>query len=153
MASLSVGLTVDDTPPAGPKQAASNRLHVLLVEDTYTVTAVIPAGLRLAGISSELAQTGAEAMERKATFKPDIVLLDLGLPDNDGLDLSQHMVAQSDCGVIVITATVDEATGVAGLDTGAGDYLISRSNRANWRPSSASCTDGFMVVPSSDQLS
>ena len=124
MTSSRAGLTIDVTPSAAPKQATSGRLRVLIVEDTATVAAIIQAGLNLAGIATELAQSRLEAIERKATFKPDIVLLDLGLPDSDGLGLMHQIVAQGDCGIIVITATIDEATRIAGLDTGADDYLV-----------------------------
>jgi DNA-binding response OmpR family regulator len=108
----------------GPGRRASSRLRVLIVEDTATVAAVIQKGLLLTGIITEVARSGAEAIEQKAAFRPDIVLLDLGLPDRSGLGLMRQMVAQGDCGVIVITATGDEATRITGLDTGADDYLV-----------------------------
>ena len=117
-------LTPDETETPGPRQRASSRLRVLIVEDTATVAALIQTGLHSTGVITEVARSGAEAIEQKEFFKPDIVLLDLGLPDSDGLGLLHRMVAQGDCGVIVITATGDEATRIAGLDTGADDYLV-----------------------------
>ncbi len=111
---------------ASPKQAErlSERLRVLIVEDTPSVAAMIQAGLHQAGMTTDLAQSGSEAIERHASFKPDIVLLDLGLPDVDGLSLVQQFAAQGECGVIVVTASGEEATRVAGLDTGADDYVV-----------------------------
>ena len=102
----------------------SERLRVLIVEDTPSVAAMIQAGLHVAGMTTELAQTGNEAIDRYLTFKPDVVLLDLNLPDVDGLSLVQRFAAEGECGVIVVTASGEEATRVAGLDTGADDYVV-----------------------------
>ncbi|MDE2197781.1 MAG: response regulator transcription factor [Rhodospirillales bacterium] len=100
------------------------RLRVLIVEDTPTVAATLQAGLHAAGLGTDIAQTGAEALARKASFAPDIVLVDLGLPDMSGLDLVRSFADAGDCGVIVVTANGEEAARVEGLDTGADDYVV-----------------------------
>ena len=98
--------------------------RVLIVEDIAPVAAAVAAGLRSSGIVVELASTGMEAVERKADFRPDIVLMDLQLPDMNGLELVERFAREGDCGLIVVTANGDEAARVDGLDRGADDYLV-----------------------------
>jgi DNA-binding response OmpR family regulator len=103
---------------------AMGRLRVLIVEDTPTVAATIQAGLHQAGIQTDLAQTGAEAISRKTSFRPEIILIDLGLPDVSGFELIRQFASAGDCGVIVVTENGEEAARIAGLDTGADDYIV-----------------------------
>ena len=98
--------------------------RVLIVEDIAPVAAAVAAGLRSSGIVVELASTGMEAVERKADFRPDIVLMDLQLPDMNGLELVERFAREGDCGLIVVTANGDEAARVDVLDRGADDYLV-----------------------------
>jgi len=114
------------TAPVRLKQTdkAARRLRVLIIEDTPTVAASIQAGLHLAGIETDLAETGAEAIARKTSFRPEIVLVDLGLPDVSGFELIRHFAATGDCGVIVVTENGEEAARIAGLETGADDYVV-----------------------------
>lgn len=117
-----VAKPVSPRPASGEKSAP--RLRVLIVEDTPTVAAMLQAGLHQAGIESDLAETGAEAILRKASFQPDIILVDLGLPDVSGFDLIRQFASAADCGVIVVTENGAEAARIAGLDTGADDYVV-----------------------------
>jgi len=111
--------------PTQPRAAKGDPdIRVLIVEDTATIAATMQAALQQAGMTTELAASGAEAIARKAEFAPAIALIDLGLPDMDGLDLVEDFSAAGDCGVIVVTADGAEATRVRGLDTGADDYII-----------------------------
>ncbi len=98
--------------------------RVLIVEDIAPVATAVEAALRSSGMETELAGTGAEAVERKAAFQPDIVLLDLQLPDVTGFELVERFAQDGDCGIIVVTSASDEALRVEGLDRGADDYLI-----------------------------
>ena len=98
--------------------------RVLIVEDIAPVAAAVAAALRSSGVVVELASTGMEAVARKADFHPDIVLMDLQLPDMNGLDLVERFARDGDCGLIVVTANGDEAARVDGLDRGADDYLV-----------------------------
>lgn len=97
---------------------------VLIVEDIAPVAAAMVAALRASGMVIDHASTGQQALERKPTFRPDIVLLDLQLPDMNGLELVERFAHDGDCGVIVVTSNGDEASLVEGLDRGADDYLV-----------------------------
>lgn len=112
--------TADSKPISGEP----TRLRVLIVEDTPTVAAMLQAGLRQAGMDAALAQTGAEAIRLTADFSPDIVLLDLGLPDIDGFDLINRFAGDGRRGLIVVTENGAEGARIAGLDKGADDYIV-----------------------------
>ncbi|MCW3477614.1 response regulator transcription factor [Limobrevibacterium gyesilva] len=112
--------------PVRPRQTDkhSARLRILIVEDTATVAATIQAGLHQAGMTTELAVTGAEALTLKESFRPDIALIDLGLPDVCGLHLVERFAHDGACGVIVVTANGEETARIDGLETGADDYIV-----------------------------
>jgi len=101
-------------------QRKSTRLRILIVEDTPAIAAALQAGLHAAGMSTDLAETAAEAIARKASFRPDLVLVDLDLPEASGFALVERFVAAGDCGVIVVTNGGEEAVRVAGAD----DYVV-----------------------------
>ncbi len=107
-----------------PDDEHSDTLRVLVIEDVATIAASIQLALQQAAITTELAFTGAEAIALHASFAPDIVLVDLGLPDMDGIDLVARFAAQGGCGIIIITASGEEADRVRGLETGADDYIV-----------------------------
>jgi len=98
--------------------------RVLIVEDIAPVAAAVEATLRSGGMTVEVAATGLDAVERKALFQPDIVVLDVQLPDVNGLDLVERFARDGDCGVIIMTVDADEAARVEGLDRGADDYVV-----------------------------
>lgn len=104
--------------------AASQALvgvRVLIIEDDPAIGRQLAKGLSRAGCHATLAQTGREALEADA---PDFVLLDLGLPDCDGLDLCIRLRRRSRIPMIVVTARGAEATRIAALDAGADDYVL-----------------------------
>jgi DNA-binding response OmpR family regulator len=96
-------------------------VHVLLVEDDASIAASLSDSLRTAGYDVHHVATGAAAME--ATL-PELVLLDLGLPDMDGYDVCRHIRSRSDVPIIVITARGEELDRVLGLELGADDYVV-----------------------------
>jgi DNA-binding response OmpR family regulator len=112
-----------DSLPDGPAGRGA-ALRVLIVEDVPTVAAAIDTALRAAGMETQIAATGAEAIVAKAEFRPDVVLIDLELPDVNGLRLVERFAGDADCGVIVVTANGAEAARIAGLETGADDYVV-----------------------------
>ena len=92
-------------------------------------------------MQTRVAFTGADAIAAKAAFRPDVALVDLGLPDMDGMQLVMQFAREADCGVIVVTGNDAEASLIAGLDTGADDYIVKPVlAAANSPPASAPCT-------------
>jgi len=95
-------------------------MRVLLVEDDEPVAESLTRGLGRYGFEVEWVRTGAEALRAEPS---DLVLLDLGLPDMDGLDVCRELRARGDVPIIVISARSDETDRVVGLEIGADDYV------------------------------
>ena len=96
-------------------------MRVLLVEDDDAIAAPLAEGLRREGLGVDRVATGADAL---AAAVPDLVLLDLGLPDVDGLEVCRTLRARSAVPIIVITARGEELDRVLGLELGADDYVV-----------------------------
>jgi two-component system response regulator RegX3 len=96
-------------------------VKILLVEDEDTIADPLADGLRREGFDVERAATGAAALEAAPA---DLVLLDLRLPDTDGLDVCRRLRERSDVPIIVVTARGEEADRVVGLELGADDYVV-----------------------------
>lgn len=94
---------------------------MLVVEDDPGIATQLVRGLDRAGYTAESVALGAEALRRPV---PDVVLLDLGLPDIDGVDVCRRLRQQSEAAIIVVTARGEEADRVLALDEGADDYLV-----------------------------
>jgi DNA-binding response OmpR family regulator len=97
---------------------------LLLVEDDPAIRTALMRSLREMGHAVTAVSSGMSALSSAVEAKPDVVLLDLGLPDLDGADVLSMLRAVSDVPVIVATARDDEAEIVRVLDLGADDYLI-----------------------------
>src|SRR5512143_512211 len=97
--------------------------QILAVDDEPLILRFLQYNLRLAGYTIYTANTGAEGLRLADAHSPDLVLLDLGLPDMDGLEVLRQLRRQADIPVIIITARDDEESMVAGLNLGADDYL------------------------------
>jgi DNA-binding response OmpR family regulator len=96
-------------------------VRILIVEDEDAIAEPLAEGLRREGFEVERAATGAEAL---AAPEPELVLLDLRLPDTDGLDVCRRLRARSEVPIIVVTARGEEADRVVGLELGADDYVV-----------------------------
>ena len=103
-------------------------LRVLLIEDDREVALTLQRFLLRSGIQVALAHSGAEAVAMKSTFSPHVILVDLQLPDIDGETLIRWLIAQHDCGIIVVSGNGDEASRVLILELGADDYVIKPPN-------------------------
>ena len=101
-------------------------VRILIVEDDETIAVPLARGLEREGFSVERAASGASALEAVEADgdEPDLVLLDLGLPDVDGLEVCRRLRARSDVPVIVVTARSEEVDRVVGLELGADDYIV-----------------------------
>jgi len=99
-------------------------VQVLLVEDDAAIRTTLTRALRDQGHSVAAVGAGLPALSAAVESKPDVVLLDLGLPDVDGSDILSMLRSVSDIPVIVATARDDEAEMVRVLDLGADDYVI-----------------------------
>ena len=97
------------------------RMRVLLVEDDDAIAEPLAEGLSREGLEVARVSTGAAAL---AADPGDLVLLDLGLPDLDGLEVCRQLRARSSVPVIVITARGEELDRVLGLELGADDYVV-----------------------------
>ena len=107
-----------------PEQAAIPvNPRVLIIEDNQPVGETIQRFLERSGMRTEWAQTGARAYELKQSFMPDVVLVDLELPDTSGVTLIRWLTTQQDCGIIVVSGHAEEGERVVGLELGADDYV------------------------------
>lgn len=98
-------------------------LSVLVVEDDAAVRRLITTALAMHGYHVNVAATGEAAILEAASHGPDLVLLDLGLPDVDGIAVIKKLRSWSNVPIIVISARIEEADKIEALDTGADDYL------------------------------
>ncbi len=105
------------------KMAQAKRT-ILLVEDEESITTPLAEALERDGFRAEIARTAAEAVERGKRLRPDLVLLDLMLPDGSGLDVCRELRAASSVPIIILSARGEEADRVVGLELGADDYVV-----------------------------
>ena len=96
---------------------------ILVVDDEPRIAALARDYLEHAGFAVIVAGTGSAALEHARHRRPDLVVLDLGLPDIDGLDVARALRRDSDVPIIMLTARADETDRLVGLELGADDYL------------------------------
>ncbi len=99
-------------------------MRVLVVEDDLAVASGVVDGLAAAGLETLHVENGADALLAITTFAPDLVLLDLGLPDMDGTDVCRSIRTTSTTPIIVVSARGDEIDRVVALEMGADDYVV-----------------------------
>jgi two-component system response regulator RegX3 len=96
----------------------------LLVEDEASIAEPLAAALERDGFRTAIAGTCARGLELAAQLQPDLILLDLMLPDGSGFDVVRELRATSSVPVIVLSARGDEADRIVGLELGADDYVV-----------------------------
>jgi two-component system KDP operon response regulator KdpE len=101
----------------------SNGELVLVVEDERSMARVMSASLQARGYQVSIARTGQDALDRSAAEDPAVVILDLGLPDVDGIEVCRRMRQWSRAPIIVVTADGAEDRKILALDEGADDYI------------------------------
>jgi two-component system, OmpR family, response regulator MprA len=104
--------------------------RVLVVEDDEAIADVLRRSLRAEGHEVMSAGDGAEALTLSEQFIPDLVILDLGLPRLDGIEVCRRLRAESDVPILILTARTETGERVEGLDSGADDYLPKPFERA-----------------------
>ena len=100
-----------------------NKPEILVVEDDNAVANLITATLETQDYRYKRANTGAGAVMEALSSKPDVMLLDLGLPDMDGIEVIRKIRSWSNMPIIVVSARSEDFDKVAALDAGADDYL------------------------------
>ncbi len=108
-------------------EAATGR--VLVVEDDPEIADVLRRTLRQEGHDVKAAGDGVEALTVAEQFVPDLVILDLGLPRLDGVEVCRRLRAASDVPILILTARSETGDRVEGLDSGADDYLVKPFER------------------------
>lgn len=96
---------------------------VLVVEDERPMARILAASLQARGYRVAVARTGQDGLDQSAALDPAVVLLDLGLPDIDGLEVARRMRQWSKAPIIVVTANGSEDRKITALDEGADDYV------------------------------
>jgi two-component system KDP operon response regulator KdpE len=97
--------------------------RVLVVDDEEAIVRALSANLKARGYDVDLAATGEQGLDLAARRHPDAVILDLGLPGMDGLEVIRGLRGWSHLPIIILSARSDEAEKVAALDAGADDYV------------------------------
>ena len=103
---------------------APNRPRVLFVEDEASISGPFSKALAREGFEPVVAATAARALELADQIEPDIVLLDLTLPDGDGRDVCRALRRRSSVPILMLTARGTETDRIVGLELGADDYVV-----------------------------
>jgi two-component system, OmpR family, response regulator MprA len=103
--------------------------RVLVVEDDEEIAQVLQRSLRLEGYEVRLALDGETALDTAGAFIPDLVILDLGLPKLDGMEVARRLREGDDVPILMLTARDALEARVEGLDAGADDYLVKPFER------------------------
>jgi two-component system, OmpR family, response regulator len=104
-------------------EATEPKDRVLVVDDEENIGALLSATLRLTGFEVEVARDAAEALRAAARFEPDLVILDVMLPDMDGFEVAKRLRAARDLPVLFLTARDAVRDRVTGLTVGGDDYV------------------------------
>ena len=100
-----------------------NKAQILVVEDDNAVAKLMAATMESQDYQYRIASTGASAIMEALSYKPEVMILDLGLPDTDGIEVIKKIRAWSNMPIIVVSARSEDTYKVAALDAGADDYL------------------------------
>jgi two-component system, OmpR family, response regulator RegX3 len=104
--------------------AIADRPRILFVEDELSISEPFSKALAREGFEPHVAGTAARALELAESLDPDLILLDLHLPDGDGRDVCRAIRARSGVPIIILTARGTETDRIVGLELGADDYVV-----------------------------
>jgi DNA-binding response OmpR family regulator len=99
-------------------------VRVLVVDDEPLIVQMLSIALSYEKFEVSVARTGIEAIQQATHIKPDLVILDIMLPHMDGIEVCRRLRATGDVGILMLTARGEDQDQVAGLDSGADDYLV-----------------------------
>ena len=108
---------------SAPPHAEPAPTQLLVIDDEPKIRQVVCAALAAEGVRCLQASTAAEGIARAASDRPDLIVLDLGLPDRDGLEVCREIRRWSHAPIVVLSARHDEREKAALLDAGADDYV------------------------------
>lgn len=100
-----------------------NKAKILIVEDDTAICNLISTTLETQNYQHHVAKTGVAALLEAASYSPDVMILDLGLPDMDGVEIIRKVRGWSNMPIIVVSARSEDSDKVGALDAGADDYL------------------------------
>jgi DNA-binding response OmpR family regulator len=108
--------------------APDSRQRILVVEDEANIASFVAVYLKKAGFDVAVARNGAEALAKAGTESPTLIILDLMLPDLDGIEVCRRIRQRSDVPILMLTARDDDVDKIIGLEVGADDYLTKPFN-------------------------
>jgi DNA-binding response OmpR family regulator len=108
--------------------APDSRQRILVVEDEANIASFVAVYLKKAGFDVGVARNGAEALAKAGTEAPTLIILDLMLPDLDGIEVCRRIRQRSDVPILMLTARDDDVDKIIGLEVGADDYLTKPFN-------------------------
>ncbi|NUR14829.1 response regulator transcription factor [Terrabacter sp. C0L_2] len=153
--------TPSRAPATGPTSGAASA-RILVVEDEKDLAKMVGAYLERAGYAVDLVHNGHDAVDAARTGRPDAIVLDLGLPGLDGVEVCRQVRTFSDCYILMLTARDDEVDKLVGLSVGADDYitkpfspreLVARVQVVLRRPRSAPSSDRGEAIRTFGDLS
>jgi len=104
--------------------SSAERLKILVADDEANIRRVLETRLAMQGHDVKVAENGNEALELFRGFEPDVVVLDVMMPELDGFAVVERIRAQSEVPIIMLTALGDVADRITGLQLGADDYMV-----------------------------
>ncbi len=107
-----------------PDRRASDQPKALVIEDAADVSLLLRETLRRAGFDASIAETGSQGLKMADDLQPDLITLDLMLPDLDGMEVCRRLRTVTNAYIIMLTARVEEADRLMGLEMGADDYMV-----------------------------
>jgi two-component system, OmpR family, alkaline phosphatase synthesis response regulator PhoP len=128
--------------------------RILVVEDEAKIASLVRDYLEHAGFEVVMSANGDSALAQARRSRPDLVVLDLGLPDRDGLDVARSLRSLSNVPIVMLTARGEETDRIVGLELGADDYVVKPFSprelvarvRSVLRRATGSSDDGAEVV-------